>query len=438
MSKTYSIFYSWQSDTKDKSRSIIENALSIAKQELQENEGISIEIDHSTLGKSGMPSIDQTILRKIDNCDIFLCDLTPVVEYQKTESNGKNITKLVPNPNVLLELGYAMSAVGVDYIIPVAHKGKWLPSEMPFDINHHSLYCFTKDECNLTNSILAVINYIKKNGPHRHLDKPFWRHELSLLFMKVKEKVSSKPYDPYKDAIIEHSTEFFKRRMCAAFPGKRGLIEYTDRKQIRKALSKLLKVPLKFKKAIGYDSLTDPIWWFRGGSAMNIDKYRYLGTGRFLLSWDELKIRRLIAYIDSGRYYSNYVYIEFDGDRPTNLNYDYYTSAKINELHKSIPQVTEEYAIFKPCCFLKKKITAQEADDGYTRILGKTIELKNRYEFRIRSLTPFNYIIAAKQSAFNNPDFDRSSGAILDGMLDGTVSKEQMNEYMMKFPKPYM
>ena len=72
MSKTYSIFYSWQSDTKDKSRSIIENALSIAKQELQENEGISIEIDHSTLGKSGMPSIDQTILRKIDNCDIFL------------------------------------------------------------------------------------------------------------------------------------------------------------------------------------------------------------------------------------------------------------------------------------------------------------------------------------------------------------------------------
>lgn len=89
MSKTYTVFYSWQSDTKDGSRKIIEKALSNAKQELREYEGISIEIDHSTLGKSGMPSIDQTILRKIDNCDIFLCDLTPVVNYDKKEGEGK-------------------------------------------------------------------------------------------------------------------------------------------------------------------------------------------------------------------------------------------------------------------------------------------------------------------------------------------------------------
>lgn len=67
-----------------------------------------------------------------------------------------------------------------------------------------------------------------------------------------------------------------------------------------------------------------------------------------------------------------------------------------------------------------------------------TIDLKNRYECRIRSLTPYNYIIAAKQSAFNNPEFDRTSGIVLDGMLDGSVTKEQMNEYMMKFPKPYL
>ena len=57
MSKTYAVFYSWQSDTKDGSRKIIENALSNAKKKLKEYNGISIEIDHSTLGKSGMPSI---------------------------------------------------------------------------------------------------------------------------------------------------------------------------------------------------------------------------------------------------------------------------------------------------------------------------------------------------------------------------------------------
>lgn len=436
MPKTYTIFFSWQSDTKDGSRKIIENALSNAKADLKENNGIFINIDHSTLGKSGMPSIDQTILRKIDNCDIFLCDLTPVVKYEKKEGNGITITKQVPNPNVLLELGYAMSAVGVDYIIPVARQGKWLPAEMPFDINHHSVYCFTKDECNLAYSILAVIDHIKKHGSHRHLDKPFWYHNLSLYFEKLKDKLINQPFDPYKDAITEQSTVFFKRRICAAFPGERGLVEYKDQRQIRKALSTLFKAPLKFDKAIGYDCRTDPIWWFRGGSAMNIDKYKYLGKGRYLLALDELKIRRLIAYIDSGRYYSNYVYVEFDGDKPTNLSRDYYTPEKIKDLQKDIPQVTEEYAVFKPWWFFKKEITKQEEDDGHTMILGRIIGLKSRYECRIRSLTPYNYIIAAKQSAFNNREFDRTSGSILDGMLDGTVTKEQMNEYMMKFPKP--
>ncbi len=436
MSKTYSIFYSWQSDTKDKSRSIIENALSIAKQELQENEGISIEIDHSTLGKSGMPSIDQTILRKIDNCDIFLCDLTPVVEYQKTESNGKNITKLVPNPNVLLELGYAMSAVGVDYIIPVAHKGKWTHIEMPFDINHHSIYAFTEKQCSLAKPIFDVVSYIKKKGSHRHLDQPFWYHKLSLIITQVKERFFTEPFDPYKDAITENSTVFFKRRLCAAFPGERGLVEYTDQKQIRKALSKLFEPPLSFKKSIGWNSMKDPIWWFRGGSAMDIDKYRYLGKGRYLLGWEELKIRRLIAYIESGRYYSNYVYIEFEGDSPTSVYSGHYSPEKIEEEHRSLDQEMDSYAIFKPCAFYRKIITTQEADDGHTKILGRIIDLKKRCEYRMRSLTPFNYIIAAKQSAFNNNTFNRTSREILDGMLDGSVSKEQLNEYMMSFPKP--
>lgn len=154
MSKIYTIFYSWQSDTKDKSRKIIEEALSEAKTSLLENRGITIEIDHSTLGECGMPSIDQAILRKIDNCDIFLCDLTPVVKYEKEEGNGNTINKQVPNPNVLIELGYAMSAVGVNYIIPVAHQGKWSPNELPFDINHHAVCCFTANNCNLTEAIL--------------------------------------------------------------------------------------------------------------------------------------------------------------------------------------------------------------------------------------------------------------------------------------------
>lgn len=182
--------------------------------------------------------------------------------------------------------------------------------------------------------------------------------------------------------------------------------------------------------------MKDPIWWFRGGSAMDIDKYRYLGKGRYLLGWEELKIRRLIAYIESGRYYSNYVYIEFEGDSPTSVYSGHYSPEKIEEEHRSLDQEMDSYAIFKPCAFYRKIITTQEADDGHTKILGRIIDLKKRCEYRMRSLTPFNYIIAAKQSAFNNNTFNRTSREILDGMLDGSVSKEQLNEYMMSFPKP--
>lgn len=436
MSKSYTIFYSWQSDSKDKSRNHIQKALSIAQKTLIENYGIQIKIDQSTLGESGMPSIDQTILRKIDNCDIFLCDLTPVVSYEKQEGNGITVKKEVPNPNVLLELGYAMSAVGVNYIIPVAHQGTWLPANMPFDINHHSLYCFTKDSCDLVSRILDVVNYIKKNGSHRHLDEPFWYHKMSVWVSLIRERFFVKPFDPYKDTITEHSTVFFRKRMSAAFPGERGLVEYTDQKKIKRALSKLLENPLKFPKSIGRDCTMDPIWWFRSGSSMEIDKFRYLGDGRYLIGWDEVKIKRLIAYIDNGKYYSNYVYLEFDADEPTGVYGDYYSSDRIKQLKSNLDHVPEEYAVFKPYWFYHKKITKMEEDDGHTTIFGRTVDLKRRYECRIRTLTPYNYIIAAKQSSFNNRNFDRTSKWIMDGMLDGSISKDQLHEYMMKFPKP--
>ena len=71
MSKIYTIFYSWQSDTKDSSRKIIEKALAEAKKKLLDNKGISIEIDHSTLGECGMPSIDQTILKRLTTVTFF-------------------------------------------------------------------------------------------------------------------------------------------------------------------------------------------------------------------------------------------------------------------------------------------------------------------------------------------------------------------------------
>lgn len=428
MNRQYKLFFSWQSEDK-KSRKTLDVALQNAVEALDDR-GIRLEIDHSTLGESGMPSIDQTILRKIDACDIFLADVTPVTTYQKSSGNGLQVSKDVPNPNVLLELGYAMSALGVGYVVIVAHQGNWLPENMPFDINHRTIYSFTSSNCDITSRILEVIEYIKKNGSHRHLDKPYLVNWIESKYEKLRH--SKTVIEP---VISEESTVFFRRRMAEAFPGYRGLVEFKKVREIHRHLSKLLEPPIKFKKSI--IGVTDPIWWFRAGSALNIATYRHLNRRKFLIGWDELVIRRIVAFIDNGRYYSSYVYVEAQGEKPTGL-YDNYTSERINELKENLGGIVdEEYAIYKPCAFIRKKITKQEEDDGSTKICGRLIKMKREHvETRCRFLTDYNFIIAAKGSAFNNVLFDRTSGDYFKGLLDGTISIEAFHDYMMQFPKP--
>lgn len=97
----------------------------------------------------------------------------------------------------------------------------------------------------------------------------------------------------------------------------------------------------------------------------------------------------------------------------------------------------EEYADFKPIWFLPTRhISRQDYDDGATTVLGKHIELRQRAELRARYLTPYNFIICAKFSAYNNHTFSRTSESFFRGMLDGSVTNEEFHEYMMKFPKP--
>lgn len=429
--KTYTLFFSWQSDEK-KSRQILEAALSAACEELEKKEGVILKIDHSTLGETGMQSIDQTILRKIDNCDLFMADITPVCNYNATTGNGQQVIKEVPNSNVLVELGYAMSALGVEYVIPVAHKGKWIPQNLPFDINHRTLFTFDSSNCNLAELILPYIEYIRKHGGHRHKDKSYWVYWLENTW---KKQFQTKEVKPQWNVISEESTVFFRRRMAAAFPGERGLVEYTKARDINLHLSKLLESPIEFDDSI--IGTTDPIWYFRAGSALNINSFKRIGRRTYVLGWDELKIRRIVAFVDNGRYYSNYVYVEADAQNPTKVNRKHYSKEHIKELKEDMSVVDEEYAIYKPCALYHKMVTKQEEDDGATKVLGRFVHMnRDRIETRVRFLTDYNFVIAAKGSAFNNNEFDGTSGYYLNGLLDGNVRIEEFHEYMMKFPKP--
>lgn len=90
-----------------------------------------LEVDKDTRNVPGSPPIFDTIRRKIECAAVFVPDLTFVCR----RSDGT----LVPNPNVLIEYGYALKSLTHHRIIGVMNKAYGEPSRasLPFDLAHH-------------------------------------------------------------------------------------------------------------------------------------------------------------------------------------------------------------------------------------------------------------------------------------------------------------
>lgn len=136
----FRLFYSWQADRPGKlCRNFIDIALKSAAVAVSDAMGVDVEIDSDTQGEPGTPPITDTILRKIRECDAFVGDMTFVAETR----GGK----LLPNPNVMGEYGYALSEKGTRRILLVMNTAFGQPEKLPFDLGHlrHPL-TFTLDE----------------------------------------------------------------------------------------------------------------------------------------------------------------------------------------------------------------------------------------------------------------------------------------------------
>lgn len=122
------LFYSWQMDRPtDLCRDFIGTALDEAAAVLAESGEIALKIDSDTKDVGGTPAITETILGKIRGCDIFLADMTFVAQAGE---------KLIPNPNVMGEYGYALHAKGLPRILLVMNEAYGPAKELPFDLHH--------------------------------------------------------------------------------------------------------------------------------------------------------------------------------------------------------------------------------------------------------------------------------------------------------------
>ena len=127
------VFYSWQSDLSPKTnRYFILDALKNVAKALRKDESsqVNLIIDRDTQDVPGSPEIANTILGKIDRAQIFICDLSII---------NQGATRTTPNPNVLIELGWALKALSKDRIIMLLNEAYGDMKLLPFDLHTYRI-----------------------------------------------------------------------------------------------------------------------------------------------------------------------------------------------------------------------------------------------------------------------------------------------------------
>jgi hypothetical protein len=236
-------------------RTFILKALENAAGVIRGDGTIEVEpvIDRDTAGVPGSPDIVRTILEKIDRSDAFVCDVSIVTAGD---------TRPIPNPNVLIELGYAIKSLGWERIIMIMNIAFGGPEKLPFDLRTRRCLTYQmtaetenrgperkKLESLLEGYLRGIFDY-----PEREFDlepdRPS-RMQLRLLDMINEGKSSFAPEDFYPDLnsldavhkfqvqaneLIRLNEEGYIRRILAPKDSLQGRL-YTSKVQIVEGLT---------------------------------------------------------------------------------------------------------------------------------------------------------------------------------------------------------
>jgi hypothetical protein len=122
------VFYSWQSDLPNATnRSLIFDALERAAKKIRTDDSVTVEpvLDRDTQNVPGAPDIAHTIFQKIEKAAAFVADVSII---------NPGIGRPTPNPNVLIELGYALKTLGNPRTVLVANTANGPVESLPFDL----------------------------------------------------------------------------------------------------------------------------------------------------------------------------------------------------------------------------------------------------------------------------------------------------------------
>ena len=214
------IFYSWQSDLPSKeNRNFIQDCIDRLVRKYKDV--IAIEADRDTKNQTGSPDISTTIFDKINDSDLFIADISIINKSKLSLFQRKS--KPTPNPNVLIELGYAACALGWDRIICVYNTDYSEIETLPFDLRQHRITSYSLKGKNkseerqaLVNAFSATIDGLLKSG---NAVRPKGTNSLHRLFgFDMQSEILSQN-------VIAHEIPFLQSRqerveMCRTLIGK--------------------------------------------------------------------------------------------------------------------------------------------------------------------------------------------------------------------------
>ena len=337
-----------------------------------------------------------------------------------------------PRDNVLFEFGLFLGALGKDRCFAIASSDRSLrlPSDLQVMIARYEANR-TDDNFSAATGVAcdAIASQIVKVWPRCSSASTGSMTPASMPIVETEtisehdEILVRHGMDPQENAVVGEFTEdvaawFHAERFTKAFPGVRG-VQWIVGSEAVDRLTVLLAKPLRWVWEDEYDSVVgvDPIWWWRAGACMPISKFKVLRPDTVLIDCEELQVER-VAAVNCGTYWQSFVYIECAPQQA--IGPRRYSQDEIDEMIRSRGYADEEIGIFE-----QHVITRAEYDDGAAVIDGK-VTLTSGSELRVRYLSPYNLLIASHESPINNGQFDGVSEPILDGLLRGTHSFEEL------------
>lgn len=213
MATRLTVFYSWQSDSPaNLNRSFIEKALAEALKRLHSDATLEnalrdtkLELDKDIQGVAGSPPIVETILKKIEGCAALVADLSFVGESKGRFTNATGNPRQFPNPNVLMEYGYALRCHSHTKLVAIMNTayGEPCAESLPFDLRHlrwpicyHLADASASDKAtqlkNLVSTLVKALSSIFLNK-QAEIHNPLAKR--ALLTKMVDFAKSSKPHE---------------------------------------------------------------------------------------------------------------------------------------------------------------------------------------------------------------------------------------------------